>query len=100
VYVNHAAVRLLNAQSADEVLNGEPGAIMRRFLVYDEAGDPVSLQDFPAFRALAGERHPEPLLVRNVVRATGEERWLLDKVSVLRDADGKVDRIVNVIEDV
>jgi serine phosphatase RsbU (regulator of sigma subunit)/PAS domain-containing protein len=100
VYVNHAAVRLLNAQSADEVLNGKPGAIMQRFLVYDEAGDPVSLQDFPAFRALAGEDHPEPLLVRNVVRATGEERWLLNKVSVLRDADGEVDRIVNVIEDV
>ena len=100
VYVNQAAVRLLKAQSPDEVLHAKPGTIVQRFLVYDEAGDPVSLQDFPAFRALSGEEHPEPLLVRNVVRATGEERWLLNKVSVLRDADGEVDRIVNVIEDV
>jgi serine phosphatase RsbU (regulator of sigma subunit)/PAS domain-containing protein len=100
VYVNQAAVRLLKAQSPDEVLHAKPGTIMQRFLVYDEAGHPVSLQDFPAFRALSGEEHPEPLLVRNVVRATGEERWLLNKVSVLRDADGELDRIVNVIEDV
>jgi serine phosphatase RsbU (regulator of sigma subunit)/PAS domain-containing protein len=100
VYVNQAAVRLLKAESADELLNAQPGEISRRFAVFDEAGEPVELEDFPAFRALAGERHPEPLLVRNVVLATGEERWLLNKVSVLHDAEGSVDRIVNVIEDV
>jgi PAS domain S-box-containing protein len=100
VYANQAAVRLLGAESAEEVLNGEPGAISRRFRIYDEAGEPYDYRDLPAFRALAGEEHPEPKLVRNVVVATGEERWLLNKVSVLRDADGAVDRIVNVIEDV
>ena len=68
--------------------------------IYDEAGSPYDYRELPAFRALAGEEHPEAKLVRNVVLATGEERWLLNKVSVLRDADGGVDRIVNVIEDV
>ena len=100
VYVNQAAVRLLGAASAEEVLNGEPGAISARYRIYDEDGRPYDYRDLPAFRALDGEPHPEPKLVRNVVVATGEERWLLNKVSVLRDADGGVDRIVNVIEDV
>jgi serine phosphatase RsbU (regulator of sigma subunit)/PAS domain-containing protein len=100
VYVNEAAVRLLHAESADELLHARPGEISSRFAVYDERGDPVDFRDFPAFRAISGEEHPDALLVRNVVRATGEERWLLNKVSVLRDADGAVDRIVNVIEDV
>ena len=99
VYVNRAAVRLLKARSAEELLHSEPGEITSRFEVYDEAGEPVSFRQLPAFRALAGEEQPEPLLVRNVVRATGEERWLLNKVSVLRDGEGAVDRIVNVIED-
>ena len=54
----------------------------------------------PAFRALAGEADPAPLLVRNVVKATGEERWLLNKVTVLRDEAGEPERVVNVIEDV
>ena len=38
--------------------------------------------------------------MRNVVRQTGEERWLINHVSVLRDRRGAVDRVVNVIEDV
>ena len=100
VYANQAAVRLLGATSAEEVVNGEPGAISARYRIYDEAGSPYDYRDLPAFRALAGEEHPEAKLVRNVVLATGEERWLLNKVSVLRDGDGGVDRIVNVIEDV
>jgi serine phosphatase RsbU (regulator of sigma subunit)/PAS domain-containing protein len=100
VYVNQAAVRLLQAESADDLLRAAPGTISARFEIYDADGEPVTLQDMPAFRALAGEEGPGPLLVRNVVRATGQERWLLNKVSVLRDASGAVDRIVNVIEDV
>jgi GAF domain-containing protein len=99
VYVNDAAVRLLKARSADELVNGEVGEISARFALYDEAGRPLDFRALPAFRALAGEDDPPALLVRNVVRATGEERWLLNKVSVLRDARGHVDRVVNVIED-
>jgi len=100
IYVNQAAVRLLKASSQEELLRAEPGEIAGRFAVFDEGGDPVDYRDFPAFRAIEGEEHPDALLVRNVVRETGEERWLLNKVSVLRDADGHVDRVVNVIEDV
>jgi serine phosphatase RsbU (regulator of sigma subunit)/PAS domain-containing protein len=100
VYANQAAVRLLKAQSADELYNARPGQIAARFAIFDEAGDPLPYRELPAFRAIAGEQDPGPRLVRNVVRATGEERWLLNKVSVLRDGDGNVDRIVNVIEDV
>ena len=68
--------------------------------MYDAQGEELRLEDFPAFKALAGEDAPAPLLVRNVVRATGEERWLVNKVTVLRDAGGAIDRVVNVIEDV
>jgi len=51
-------------------------------------------------RLLAGEPDPGPLLVRNVIRATGEERWLLHRCSALRDSDGAILRVVNVIENV
>ncbi len=49
---------------------------------------------------MAGEEGADSMIVRNVVRATGEERWLLNKVSLLRGADGEVRRVINVIEDV
>ena len=100
VYVNEAAVRLLKADRAEELYRTEVGEISARFAMYDEQGQPLDYRQFPAFRALAGEDDPPPLLVRNVVRETGEERWLINRVSVLRDRDGNIDRVVNVVDDV
>ena len=100
VYANEAAVELLRADGLEDLLRSAPQEIMARFAVYDDDGRPLCLADLPSSRVLAGEAIAEPILVRNVVRATGEERWLLHKISTLRDADGGVMRVVNVIEDV
>ena len=76
VYANEAAVVLLKADSVEELTSSEVGEISARFLLLDEHGTPVELEEFPAFKALRGEDRPPPLLLRNIVRATGEERWL------------------------
>ncbi|HEX4804506.1 MAG TPA: SpoIIE family protein phosphatase [Conexibacter sp.] len=100
VYANEAAVRLLRIGSAAELLEASAGDMMERFDVYDEHGAPVTLEQLPGSRVHAGERDVEPMLVRNVVKATGEQRWLLNKTTTLTDASGEVVRVVNVIEDV
>ncbi|HKG04282.1 MAG TPA: SpoIIE family protein phosphatase [Conexibacter sp.] len=100
VYANEAAVRLLRLTPAEQVDGAAGAELMNRFDVYDEAGSPVRLEDLPGSRVRAGELHPAPMLVRNVVRATGEERWLLNKTTAVQDADGRVTGVVNVIEDV
>jgi PAS domain S-box-containing protein len=98
VYANRAAAELLGVEGPDALLGAAPGEVMERFAVFDAHGRPLSLQDLPSTRMLAGEPDPAPLLVRNVVRATGEERWLLHRCSALRDSDGALVRVVNVIE--
>ena len=100
VYANDAAVQLLRYESVDDLVNAESGEVMDRFAVFDEHGAPVALEDLPASRIMAGAPEAEPMLVRNIVKATGEERWLLNKVSTLRDPNGALLRVVNVIEDV
>jgi PAS domain S-box-containing protein len=100
VYANDAALELLRVRDADELLGAEPGEIMDRFAVYSEDGRGIDLRELPGFRILAGEREVEPLLVRNVVRATGEQRWLLNKASSVRDGHGGLVSVVNVIADV
>jgi PAS domain-containing protein len=100
VYANEAAVRLLRLGSAAELIDALPGDMMDRFDVFDETGAPVSLERLPGARVRAGERDVEPMLVRNVVKATGEERWLLNKTTAVVDDGGQVVRVVNVIEDV
>jgi PAS domain S-box-containing protein len=99
LYVNPAAVELLRAESAAALLGAEPGEVMGRFAVYDEHGAPVELADLPGGRLLSGAPAAPPLLVRNIVRASGEERWLLNKATLMPDGGAGAARVVNVIED-
>jgi PAS domain S-box-containing protein len=100
VFANQAAADLLGASSPEELTRARPGSIMERFLVLDEQGRELTLESMPSRRLFRGER-PEPLLVRNIVRATGEERWLIVRASAIADADsGRVLYAVNVFENI
>ncbi len=99
MFANRAAARLLGVGSVEEVTAAPPGSLMARFDVFDTGGRPVSLADLPAASAQRGEP-AEPMLVRNVVRATGEERWLINKATPVFDRSGAVSLVVSVIEDV
>jgi PAS domain S-box-containing protein len=100
VFANQAAAELLGAATPGELIGATPGTIMRRFVVTDEQGRELDLEDMPGRRLFRGER-PEPLLVRNIVRATGEERWIMARSSPIADPDtGQMLYAVNVFEDV
>jgi len=100
VFANPAAARLLGVDSADELVDAEPGSVMRRFLVTDEHGRELGLDDMPARKLFRGE-DPGPLLVQNVVRATGEERWLNVRSSPVRDPEsGRLLYAVNIFENI
>lgn len=100
VFANQAAADLLGASSPAELMSAPPGTIMSRFLVLDEHGHALDLEGMPGRRLFAGER-PEPLLVRNIVRSTGEERWLNVRASPVLDPDsGRVLFAVNVFENI
>jgi PAS domain S-box-containing protein len=100
VFANQAAADLLQVESPEDLTSAEPGAIMLRFLVFDEQGRELDLEQMPGRRLFAGEQ-PEPLLVRNVVRATGEERWIVVRASPVCDPDtGRMLYAVNVFENI
>jgi PAS domain S-box-containing protein len=100
VFANQAAADLLGASSPAELMEARPGTIMSRFLVLDEDGRELELESMPGRRLFRGER-PEPLLVRNIVRSTGEERWLIVRSSPITDPEtGRVLYAVNVFENI
>jgi PAS domain S-box-containing protein len=100
LFANQAAADLLGASDPQELMSAPPGTIMPRFLVTDERGRELSLEQMPGRRLFAGDR-PEPLLVRNVVRASGEERWLIVRSSAIADPDsGRVQYAVNIFENI
>jgi PAS domain S-box-containing protein len=100
VFANQAAADLLGVDDPIELTGAAPGTIMSRFQVTDEQGRELDLEHMPGRRLFAGE-HPQPLLVRNVVRATGEERWLIVRSSPIADPEtGRVRYVVNVFENI
>jgi GAF domain-containing protein/anti-sigma regulatory factor (Ser/Thr protein kinase) len=100
VYSNDAALAVLRMGSHEQLRGMRSGETMALFDVFDEDGRPVTLDQLPGARAWALDEDPEPMLVRNVVRATGEQRWLLSKAIAIRYPDGRPQYVVNFTEDV
>ena len=100
VYANQAAANLLKLPDPAAVLAHAPGGLMARFDVYTEDGEPVDITGLAGTRLLLGESAPEAMVVRNVVKATGEERWLLNKATAVVGPDGEILMAVNLIEDI
>jgi PAS domain S-box-containing protein len=100
VFANQAALELLGLESAEELTEAKPGEIMERFIVLDESGRELDLDSMPARCLFRGEP-AKPLLVRNIVRATGEERWVIVRASPIVDPEsGRVTYAANVFENV
>jgi PAS domain S-box-containing protein len=100
VYANQAAAELVGLPDPEALGAESSDDLMARFDVYDEHGAPLALDELPGSRLLAGEPDPAPLLVRNVMRATGTQRWLVQHATAVRDGDGRVTMAVNLVEDV
>ena len=99
VYANQAALDRLGFASVEELRNADPRALMGPYETVGEDGREIRMEDLPSVRLLRGEE-PEPLLMRSVHRATGEEQWALLKATAVRDATGAVEAAVTIIEDV
>jgi serine phosphatase RsbU (regulator of sigma subunit) len=99
IYANQAALDRLGFASVEDLRDADPRALMGDYETRGENGQNIAMDDLPSVRLLRGER-PEPLLLRSVNRATGEESWALLKTAALRDADGSLDAAVTIIEDV
>jgi PAS domain S-box-containing protein len=97
VFANDAAARLLGLGSAEEVVAASAEQLMAMFDVFDEQGREIGLSELPSARAALGEPAGS-LLVRNVTRSTGEERWFLHKATPVFDADGALSMVISVIE--
>ncbi|HEV2981158.1 MAG TPA: SpoIIE family protein phosphatase [Solirubrobacteraceae bacterium] len=100
VFANDAAAELLGLSSPQDAIGAPPGSLRARFLTTDERGRELNGDEMPARRLFAGAE-PEPLVVRNIVRATGEERWLVVRSSPVVDPDTKrITHAVNVFENI
>ncbi len=99
VYANQAALDRLGFDTAAELREADPQALMGPYETTDEFGGEIEMDDLPSVRLLRGE-NPEPLLMRSVNRESGEESWVLLKATAVRDDAGEIESAVTIIADV
>ena len=100
IYANEAAARMLGYASAQELLSTQVEQIVNAFESTKEDGSPVRMEDIPGRQLLAGNREPQPLVVRAVDKRTGKVDWRVTKASGVYGSDGELKLVVNVIEDI
>ena len=98
IYVNEATVKLMGADSAEDVLAAEPGAWKADISNYDEHGRALGVDDMPGRQVFQCKCEKE--LLMRTVNAHGESRWIRIKAAPLFDDKGEVEAAVNVSEDV
>jgi len=98
VYANRAALAHLGFESLDELWSRSSRSIMDEYIVEDEHGRPLTLEDVPSVQLIHDKAAP-PLLMRAVHRCTGAVRWNLLKATALRDQRGAFLGAITVIED-
>jgi PAS domain S-box-containing protein len=98
-FANDAAAHLSGFKSAAEMTATPTGEILGRFEMFGEDGQPLTNDQLPSRRALAGEQRPEAVIGFRV-KATGDERWSAVRGSAVHDADGRLTHVITTFRDI
>jgi PAS domain S-box-containing protein len=99
VYANDAAVRQLGFDTLDELLAAPVSAVLERFELVDENGEPFDPRRLPGRAALLGER-PSSMTIGWRRRDGGGEHWSIVRSAPVFATDGSVLFAVNIFHDV
>ncbi len=99
IYANRRALEVMGLTSFAELRERSDRSVLDRFIVEDEHGGPLTVEDFPSMRLMA-DQPADPLLMHVIDRETGEAWWRLLKAAPIHDDHDDVIAAVTVIEDV
>ena len=98
IFANDAAAQITGYATAEELLSAGR-AVVGRYDLFDEKGDPMPVEALPSRRAMAGEDHAESIIGFRI-HATRETRWSMARATALRDDAGNVTHVINTFREV
>jgi PAS domain S-box-containing protein len=99
LYANAAAARLSGFDTVPEMMSASSAEVFDRFVMLREDGSPFPLDALPGRRVLAGH-DPDSVVIRFIVKRTGEERFSQVIAAPIRTDDGSTAYVVNTFTDV
>ena len=98
IFANDEAARLTGYGSAQELINASD-SVLDRFDLFNEAGEPVTPEELPGRRAMAGEEKPEAV-VGFRVNSTSETHWSILRGVALHEPDGEISSVISIFRDI
>lgn len=98
VYANDAAAQVSGYSSREEMIRN-PSKSLSTFECETENGEQVDFANLPGRRALKGEIDPQ-MIMSYINKDTKERRWAQIKARPIRDEDGRIKAVVNIINDI
>jgi PAS domain S-box-containing protein len=98
VFANDEAAKLTGYGGAADLI-GASDTVATQFELFDESGQPMSVEALPSRRALAGEEQPEAV-VGFRVGPTAETHWSVVRGVALREPDGEVSSVISIFRDI
>ncbi|HEX3082365.1 MAG TPA: PAS domain-containing protein [Candidatus Saccharimonadia bacterium] len=99
VFVNQAAARMMNCESAAEVMQLGAEGILKQVKFFNESGEALKPSDLPGRKALQGHDEPE-VTISYVSKWNPQTRWATISARPVYDDEGKLILAVNVIQDI
>lgn len=99
VYANTSAAQVIGFNTVEDLLKAPIETLMERFEVFDEDGNLLGPSDLPGRVVMQGAAEAHKI-VRFRYKDSGKERWSQIKSKPVRDASGKVVKIVNIFQDI
>jgi PAS domain S-box-containing protein len=99
VYANDAAARLCGLETGDELVELSGPALMERFQIVAEDGEPLALDRLPGRLAIT-TREPHEAVLGYRLHSAGTTRWSIVRSTPIVGDDGDVQLAINVFHDV
>ncbi len=99
IYANDSAARGIGYQSPSTMVSLTPRDYEKKYDFYDENGKLFPFSHLPGRRALAGEKSPS-VTIKLVDKKSGTVHWSTIKSTVVSNANGTPDMVINVFTDI
>lgn len=100
VYANDRAANDSGFASAEEMMTAPPGAVIRRFDMLDEAGNPFPIDQLPNRLAMLGIKNPPEVLMQVRFKETGKAHWRVVNARPVFDESGRPQYTITIWHDV
>lgn len=99
-YANDQAARDSGFTSGEEMIAATPGAIVTKFDILDEKGNPFPIDQLPNRLALTGIQNPPEVLMQVRLKQTGQEHWRVVNSRPVFDERGEAQYAITIWHDV